>query len=208
MPMRSIVVGCVPNRNWVSPGGSGSLTLRTAMRFSKSSKAAGSPARSKRERVRPRLDLPREHVGGRAEQERRERDRERDRRQHDRPGLDARIAEPVAAPECLGEPLRQERAGRRHQREPGEPAQQVVVLLMAQLVGDDEPDLVAREIVQQVVVEHDPLAVAEAADVRVGRSRAAARVDPVHLPHVDSGLVRQPQHVLADRSGGQLARSR
>ena len=52
------------------------------------------------------------------------------------PGLTLRVAEPVAARECLGEPLRQEGAGRRHQREPGEPAQQVVVLLVAQLVRD------------------------------------------------------------------------
>ena len=47
---------------------------------------------------------------------------------------------------------------------------------MHELVGDDGEDLVARELVDQVVVDHHPARRAEAGDVGVQRGRAPGRV--------------------------------
>ncbi len=104
------------------------------------------------------------------------------------PGRARRVAETLPPAERLGQRLGAERAGRRDERQPGQAAQQVVVLLVAELVRDDRAHLVAREALEQVVVEHDPLAVADADHVGVGRRRAAAGVDAVDLAHVDARL--------------------
>ena len=123
-----------------------------------------------REGVGARLHLAREHVGGAAERRAR-RARPRARWPAARPGpACAAVAEPVAAREALGQRLDEERARGRDEREPREPAQQVVVLLVAELVRHHEPHLVAREVVDQVVVEHHPLGVAEPAHVGVHRA--------------------------------------
>ena len=68
------------------------------------------------------------------------------------------------------------------------PVRDVVVVDVPELVRDDEPQLVAREVLEQRVVEHDALRVPEAGDVGVGGRRAAARVDLVDLADVDGDM--------------------
>ena len=92
-PIRSSVVGCVPNSACSSRGGSGSETLRSAIRRSNWMKAPD-PG-SGRARTRRREPPP----GARARSTRRrarghERDRECDGRQHRRPGPALRIVDP------------------------------------------------------------------------------------------------------------------
>ena len=65
----------------------------------------------------------------------------------------------------------------------------------AELVGDDQPRLGRREVVQQRVVEHDALRVPEPGDVGVGRGRAARGVHLVDLADVDARLAGQLEHV-------------
>ena len=73
----------------------------------------------------------------------------------------------------------------------------------AEFVRDHRSDLVGREVVDQVVVEDDPLRVAEPAHVGVDAGRAPAGVDPVDLSHVDSGAVGQIDDVRAKRALGE-----
>ena len=68
---------------------------------------------------------------------------------------------------------------------------------VAELVGDHEPDLGGREVLQQVVVEHDALRVPEAVHVGVGGGRAPRGVDLVHLADVDPRPLRQRQDLRA-----------
>ena len=87
----------------------------------------------------------------------------------------------------------------------------VVVVHVAELVGDDEAQLVAREVLDQRVVEHDALGLAEARDVRVGGGRAAAGVGLVDLADVDARLARELEHVgahLARRQRRELVEQR
>ena len=96
-----------------------------------------------------------------------------------------------------------EQAERRDDREPDQPARHVVVADVPELVRDDEPRLVAAEVVEQVVVEHDALRVPEPVDVGVGRRRAPAGVHDVDLPDLDAGLPGEVEHVAARLTGRQ-----
>ena len=92
--------------------------------------------------------------------------------------------------------------GRRDQREEEQAPRDVVVLHVRQLVRDDRAHLGRREVLDQVVVEHDALRVPEPADVGVRAGRPPARVHPVDLAHVHAGALGQLEHV-----GAQLAPS-
>ena len=63
-PIRSTVVGWVPNRNWTQPGGSGSATFWSASLRSTPMNAAGCAVERQRVRVGRRLDLARQRVAG------------------------------------------------------------------------------------------------------------------------------------------------
>ena len=169
----------------------------SVMRRSNFTKSVGIARQLEGKRVGPGLNRPRQRIRRYPEAEPRQRHGQGDRRQ---PGRCAQLA----ARKALGEGLREERPGGRHQREPREAAQQVVVLLVAELVGHHHAHLVARELVDQVVVEDHPLAVAEADHVRVRRAGPAARVDPVDLAHVHPGPVGQLEHVAAQLARLQL----
>ena len=66
---------------------------------------------------------------------------------------------------------------------------------MRELVSHDHADLVAVVAVEQRVEQDHPLGRAEPGDVGVGAGGASARVDRVHLPHLDAGRPRQLEHV-------------
>ena len=89
-------------------------------------------------------------------------------------------------------PARHQRDGehpeRCHDRDVQQPAADVVVVLVPEFVGDDVQLLGAREVAQQVVVDHDPLRRAEARDVRVGAGRAPAGVHHLDLARAHAGL--------------------
>ena len=100
---------------------------------------------------------------------------------------------------------------RRDDHQVEQPVRHVVVAHVAELVGDDEPRLGGREVLQQVVVEHDALRVADAGHVGVGGGRAARGVDLVDLADVDAGLLGELEHVgarLALRQRRELVEQR
>jgi len=66
---------------------------------------------------------------------------------------------------------------------------------MAELVGDDEPDLVARVAVQQSVEQDDALGRAQAADICVGGGRPAARVDRVDRADAHPRRAGELEHI-------------
>ncbi len=72
-----------------------------------------------------------------------------------------------------------------------------------ELVGHHRPHLVSVVAVEQRVEQHDPLARAQTGDISVGRRRAPAGVDRVHLPHLDPGRAGQFEHVRARLALGQ-----
>ena len=74
---------------------------------------------------------------------------------------------------------------------------------VAELVGDDEPHLARRELLQQVVVEHDALGAPDPGHVGVGGRGAARGVHHVDLADVDARLSRQRQHGRAGLAVGQ-----
>ena len=177
--------------------------FRTAISRSRRDVGGGVAREVQRERVGARLDRPRELVAGDPERERHERHRQGQRGQRGRPGTGVRVVQPLAPAEALGKTLGQQRAGRRDEGEPGEPAEQVVVVLVAELVGHHLEHLIAWEALDEVVVEHHPLRVPEPVHVGVHPGGAAARVHAVDLPHVHVGLARQLEHLRSERPPGQ-----
>ena len=116
-------------------------------------------------------------------------------------GLHARAQRGLAG-DPLGQPLHQEGPGGATIAIHSSPSD-VAVLHVAQLVRHHAAHLVGREVLDQVVVEHHPLGVPEAAHVGVDRGGAPAGVHAVDLPHVHAGAVGQPQHVGPQRALGQ-----
>ena len=94
----------------------------------------------------------------------------------------------------------EQEAERRDQSHEGEAAGHIVVLHMAQLVGHDRVQLAAGRVLDQVVVEDDPLGRSDPVDIGVQRGHAAAGVDAVHLADVDPGPPTQLEHVSPDRA--------
>ena len=196
MPIRSSVVGWVPNSACGSAGGSGSLIFRRARRRSNAMCAAGSRVSSSESRRRappPAATDP----------SRRRRARKPPAPPTARsPGraagavLSRSSGETLAAADRLGQALRQVGACRGDDGEPGEAAQQVAMALVSESWATTWSTW-SGEILHEVVVEHHPLGRAEAADIGVHRRRPAARVHPVDLPHLDVRLTRQREHIRA-----------
>ncbi len=152
-----------------------------------------------RERVGTGLDRPREPVAGDARREGDQAGGERERRQ----------VAGLAGLDALGPRNRGGGAGRGDQRErrgggdEDEPTEDVPPVHVRELVRDHRAPLGSLQVVDQGVVEDDPLRGADAVDVRVDRVRAAAGVHPIDLPHVHAGLPRELQHVVPRLSLGQ-----
>ena len=102
-----------------------------------------------------------------------------------------------------GEPRGGEHPGGGDDGQVEQPVGHVAVVDVGELVGDHEADLVALEVLQQVVVEDDALRAPQAGDVGVGAGRPAAGVDLVDLADVDAGLAREREHVGARAALGQ-----
>ena len=110
--------------------------------------------------------------------------RQRQRRQRRAPSrASATASSSVAA--------RASAAGRGDERGVGDPARDVAVADVGELVRDDDPHLVAAVAVEQRVEQHHALGRAEPGDVGVGGGRAAARVDRVDLADLDAGRARR-----------------
>ena len=77
------------------------------------------------------------------------------------------------------------------------------MLDVAELVGDDRPQLTPIRPLQQGVVEDDALGRAEPVDVGVQGAHPAACIDPVHLPDVHPGPASERQHVGAGPAAGR-----
>ena len=72
---------------------------------------------------------------------------------------------------------------------PGRRLEHVAALDVGELVGDHHPHLVAREVAEQGVVEHDVPAPAEPGHVRVGRGGPGAGVVHHHVVGLDTGPI-------------------
>ena len=105
--------------------------------------------------------------------------------------------------EPLPQPGGGEHPERRHDQQVEQPVRHVAVVDVAELVRDDEPHLAGRELLEQVVVDHDALGAADAGDVGVGRRRAPGGVHHVDLADVDARLAGQREHGRARRAVGQ-----
>ncbi len=190
-PIRSIVGGCVPSRTCCQRGGSGSPTFCSVIRRSKATIASGSSVRSSAN-ASARRSIARESWL--------EIDAQRGREQGERE-RDGRHGRRAVALQPLGGAGDGERPERRDERQPQQAVADVAVLDVPELVRDHEPRLGGREVLQQRVVEHDALGAADARDVGVGRGRAARGVDLVDLAHLEPGLARDLEHVVAGRAG-------
>ena len=194
-PIRSTVFGWVPNTSWSQSGGFGSPRFWSGQLALDRDERGGVAVEVERVAVGRALHLARERVAGDVQDERDDRDRQRGGGQDDRAGGAAGAG---LRGEPLGEPLDHEHPGGRDDREPEQAARHVAVLHVAELVRHHRAHLVGREVLQQRVVEHHALGVADAVHVGVGAGGAAARVDPVDLPHVDAVLVRKRQDLAAE----------
>ncbi len=94
-------------------------------------------------------------------------------------------------------------ASRRDDRAVGDAAHHVAIAHVRELVGDDDPHLVAAVAIQQRVEQHDPLGQTESGHVGVGSGRTPARVDRVDLADLDVRDPRQLEHIRARLALGQ-----
>ena len=117
------------------------------------------------------------------------------------PARSTRCGRTSAAAELAGE----QQPERRDDDHEGEPARDVVVRDVAELVGDDRAARARLARREQVVVEDDALGRADPVDVGVERADAAARVDPVDLADVDPGAPGELEHL--GRGPGSFAGS-
>ena len=179
------------------PGGSGSATFESARRRWTWISALRVVGQLEREGVGARLDLARELVAGDPEDERRRRASPARRREAP-PGRAGRPRIAGRAPPPSSR-VNSSPSGVDDDQE-GEAARHVVVLHVAELVGDDASQLRAVGPAEQVVVEDDPLGRSDPVDIGVQRAHPAARVDAVHLPDVDPGPPRQLEHLGAGRA--------
>ena len=191
--MRSSVVGCVPNRIARAPADPGrrGCARRAALQVDQRLRVVGDP---QGEGVRAGLDLARELVSGHVER-RSSRPRSPGRGRGSRPAIRARRPRAAARPELADRGAGRAAPRARRTRSPAG----CLVRQRAQLVGHDRLQLGALGVLDQVVVEDDPLGRPEPGDVRVQRGRAPAGVDAVDLADVD--LRAPPSSSTSARSG-------
>ena len=170
-------------------GGSRSATFCSAIARSKEMNASGAPrAELQRELVGPALDARATGALAIGPAERRP-----PPRRAPAPGVPPASRAPATAPSSPAAPPGQPRRDQRGERDV---ARDVTVAHVAELVGDDQADLLAGVAIEQRVEEHDPLGRPQTGDVGVGGGRTTAGVDRVHLPDVTPRRPRrQRQHV-------------